>query len=176
MAPVNTHTTGSGADSNIPAERLLIPRRRITERDALGNVHPLARGEFDRGVANPECSWTTCCWCLSRRRKSRPLSTPGCSAAGPGVAALSPMAHTRRIRRAVRRTGRRIGAGDGVARCARIHSGRDSSRPKSDCVFRNGGRGIRRVSRGDPPLSGRMEHRISPTARTHRFQRRWLVW
>ena len=28
-----------------------------------GNVHPLARAEFDRGEAPPDLPCTACCWC-----------------------------------------------------------------------------------------------------------------
>ena len=48
---------------------------------------------------------------------------------------------------------RRIGAGDGVARCAADSQWKRFRQAEAaDCVFRNGGRGIRRVSRGDPRI------------------------
>ena len=47
---VNTHTTVSGADRNIPAKRFLIPVDESRSVTLFGNVHPLARAEFDQGM------------------------------------------------------------------------------------------------------------------------------
>ncbi len=95
-----------------------------------GNVHPLARPEFDQGVVNPDTRLDACCCCSSPRRRSKQaLDELVEEQQNPH----SPLYHQWLT---PAEFGARFGvddpeldAGDGVARGARIHGGRDSRRP-----------------------------------------------
>ena len=90
-------------------------------------MHPLARAEFDQGVVNPDTRLERMVLLLKPSpAQQAALDALVEAAAESRFAVLSPMADAGRIWRAVRRERSGVGAGDGVARGARIHGGRDS--------------------------------------------------